>query len=383
MKKYIIYAGTFVFPDKNAAALRVRGIGKCLSELGYELLFLGDQYDKEKPCEAVEYQEDGFVYRTRKKWTSAEYYVKADYITQCIQEIGTENVYSVILYHPPAIQAMKVKHFCDKNGIKLIADVTEWYDIKRQLSNGHMWIRAIDFWIRMHYVNRKIKNIIAISSYLEEYYRKRKCITVKVPILLEKEPKIPEIIQNNSLSLCYCGSPTKKDMLLPVVKVVEQYVDDGFSVSFDIVGTDRDEFERINGYAVKDKYKDMIRFHGRVSHENALKILSRCDFSLIIRPNLRYAIAGFPTKMVEAFSSGVGVIASGNGDINTYVKTGMNGYIISPNNIDSELNDVINKLLSLPRDEIDKIKSNAFGDAINNFCYKLYIDRLSDFLRRI
>ena len=383
MRNKIIYAGAFIFPDKNAAALRVRGIGKCLADIGYDVLYLGDQYDVNRPKESILYETDGYCYKTRPKWSSISFYKDIEHIVCAIKELGVDNVYAVILYHPPAIQAIKVKKYCDNHGIKVICDVTEWYDIKRQLSNGHMWIRAIDFWVRMYYVNIRIGNIIAISSYLEDYYKNRKCKTVKVPILLEKLPELNTVKDADILSLCYCGSPTKKDLLLPIVKAVENCVNNKKNISLDIVGTTQKEFEAINGYQISDEYQDRILFHGKVPHEQALSVLRKCDFSLIIRPSLRYAIAGFPTKMVEAFSEGVGVIATGNGDITSYVRTGVNGYIVDPDNAEKELISIIEEITKLPRSEINKIKETALKTAQEFFYYELYNNCLNDFLKRI
>ena len=104
---------------------------------------------------------------------------------------------------------------------------------------------------------------------------------------------------------------------------------------------------------------------------------------LIIRPSLRYAIAGFPTKMVEAFSEGVGVIATGNGDITSYVRTGVNGYIVDPDNAEKELISIIEEITKLPRSEINKIKETALKTAQEFFYYELYNNCLNDFLKRI
>ena len=40
MKKTVLYIGGFQLPDKNAAALRVLGNAKILTELGYRVVFL-------------------------------------------------------------------------------------------------------------------------------------------------------------------------------------------------------------------------------------------------------------------------------------------------------------------------------------------------------
>lgn len=382
MRRIVLYIGSFKMPDVNAAATRVLGIGKCLKDLGYEVVFQGNQFDMERPNEVCSFSTEGFRYLTRKKWSQAEYYTSVNYVFETINQLGRENVSAIIMYHPPALVALKLIKYCNQCGIKLITDVTEWYDIKRQLYSGHMWLRATDFYIRMYYANVKVKNVIAISSYLKNFYDKRGAKTVLVPILeFKKEHVNLKAKTDDVVRLCYCGSPSKKDLLLPIIKGVEKYIDkDSSKIQVDIIGTSLGEFQQVNDYSIPECYLNNITFYGRISHQDAIEHLKNCDFSFIIRPKLKYAIAGFPTKMVEAFASGVAVIACSNGDISQYVENGINGFLIDSNNIDKSLESALDKVFEMPRGQIDKMKISAYKTCQKYFDYRKYIDAIGNFM---
>lgn len=385
MRNKILFVGTFIMPDKNAAAIRVLGIAKALRKEGFEVVFQGNQIDDAEPTKVVDNYVDGFLYKTREKWSSKEYYFDDSYIRKTVESLNKATVCAIIMYHSAAILSIRLNTYCKKNGIKLIADITEWYDIKRQLNSGHIAIRALDFWTRVYIANPHIGNIIAISSYLENYYIKKKCNTIKVPILDITENKDIKIEKTDfNIHFCYCGSPTQKDMLLPIVENAVELINNGIrNFDLQIVGITQEQFETNNNLKIDSKYLEWIKFYGRVPHEEAVNILSKSDYSFIIRPSMRYAIAGFPTKMVEAFSVGVAVIACSNGDIPDYVKNNVNGFLINPNNIYEDLEKIMKLVTSLSTIEVNKMKRNSLQTAREKFDFSYYAAPLKEYLNGI
>ena len=327
---------------------------------------------------------DGLVYKNRPKWGRLSYYYDISYIKDTINEIGLNNLYAVIMYHQPSICALRLKCFCDRNNVKLIADTTEWYSIRRQLLEGNFIIRILDFWLRMYCSNKVVKNNIVISRYLEDYYVKRKCNVLRVPILNLSGNNNTRICRTNGkLKLCYCGSSSKKDLLLPLVTTVEYYLAQGVAIELDIVGCSAQQFETSTKHHIDCSHKNAITFFGRLTHDETLGVLRKNDFSVILRPNERYAIAGFPTKMVEAFSEGVSLIACDNGDISEYVKNGENGFLITPIDIEKSLKETIGQILLLDDNTIKKIREHALLLGLKNFNYEQYANLLRDYLERI
>jgi glycosyltransferase involved in cell wall biosynthesis len=89
------------------------------------------------------------------------------------------------------------------------------------------------------------------------------------------------------------------------------------------------------------------------------------DFSIILRENKRYAVAGFPTKFVESIACGVPVIANKVGDIEAYITKFEVGFLVDNKDI---LNDLLS-VLSL------YAKNSSLKKKIQKKCYHLARDK--------
>ena len=376
MRNIVIIAGNFVMPDGDAAAVRVRGIAQVLSYNGYKIILQGKNFEKNS-SKCNSYKLDEFIWKTRPPYKRKTYYFDCQYLIDTIQEAGIQRVKALILYHHPAIPVLKIQKYCKKNNIMLVTDTTEWYSLYQLRANKHAVFTIADFYLRMLYVNRKVGNLIVISSYLRDYYQSNKARVIQIPILnINKEYKLPERTWD-CLRICYCGSPAKKDLLEPIVNTVQKTNENGNRVELHIVGVS--EIDYCNSHPGVHNFGDYIRFYGRVEHSKAIEILRQCDFSTIIRRDERYAKAGFPTKMVEALSNGVGVIATPCGDIPHYVKNDNNGYLISFKSVELELERLLLYISSLSNVEICRIKKNALITAERCFSPQSYSDRIAGF----
>lgn len=377
MKDTVIIVGNFVMPDKDAAAHRVLGLAKALDYVGYKVVFQGKNYEKKsKTCHT--YNIDNFTWKTRPPYNRKKYYFSCDYIIDTVEEIGWDKVKAIILYHQPSVSAFNLLRYCDKKAIKLITDTTEWYSIYQLAANKHAFFTTADFYFRILYVNKKIGNMIVISSYLKEFYQNKKSKVIQIPILNINEDYELSDRSWDDLRICYCGSPAKKDLLEPIVKAVQKTNENGTRTELHIVGVNKEDY--CKNYPGNHSFDEYITFYGRVEHSQALSILRKCDFSMIIRRDERYARAGFPTKMVEALSNGVGVIATPCGDIPNYITNGENGYLVKFTSVEADLLELFNQIAHLSSDEIYRIKYNALETAKASFSAKNYANELYSFL---
>lgn len=377
MRNIVIIAGNFVMPDGDAAAIRVRGIAKVLSYKGYKIIFQGKNFGASYSNNSS-FQLDDYIWKTRPPYERIKYYCDCQYLIDTINEVGIKYVKAVILYHHPSISILKMLNYCRKNGILLITDTTEWYSLYQLKANKHALFTIADFYLRMLYVNKKVGNMIVISSYLKKYYQNKKTKVIQIPILNINEDYELSNRTCDHLKICYCGSPAKKDLLEPIVKAVQKTNENGSRIELHIVGVKKEDY--FVNYPGNHSFGDYITFYGRVEHSEALSILRQCDFSMIIRKDERYARAGFPTKMVEALSNGVGVIATPCGDIPSYIINGENGYLVDFTSVETELSELFNRIAHLSNDEICRIKYNALETAKASFSAKNYANELYSFL---
>ena len=364
-------------PDGAAAELRVMGLAYSLGYIGYKVVFQGKNTDTD-PSGCKVHKVNDFIWKTRPPYNRKAFYFDCEYIKDTINEIGCDNVKAVILYHHPSVSTLKLLDYCKTKGIKLITDTTEWYSIYQLKSNRHAMFAIADFYFRMLYVNWKVGNLIVISSYLKDFYTNNHTKVLQIPILnINKDYSLPDRTWE-CLRICYCGSPAKKDLLAPIVEAVKETNVSGKRVELHVVGVGKEDYSR--QYSGTTDLDENIFFYGRVEHPVALDILRKCDFSIIIRKNERYAKAGFPTKMVEALSNGVGVIATPCGDIPNYIHNGENGFIVDFSEVEKGLISLFDRISRLSNQEMCSIKQNALQTANVYFSPESYANKVNDFL---
>lgn len=321
----ILYTGAFRFPDLDAAATRVQLVGKCLGSSEYDIEYLS--WEAGDPSEIKEYS--GFKYRN-----IGEFRVKdVNFLFRILgflfigrktlkwlflnKKFRDVNVF--ILYNPPSFFAFFMLVFSKIYGFKIVLDSTEWYE-SEHLPGGKYGIAAFENYIRMSFVYKMFRNVICISDYLYEYYSNRPCVNlVFLPALSDFCSDRYGSFVNSKISIVYAGNPGKKDKLKDVVLSLPElnsFFD--FEVVLDLYGPTYTYLEEILTDDELDLTSKYFNCFGRVSQDKVIEAYSKASFSLLLRESKRYALAGFPTKVVESWASGVPVITNAVGCLKNY-----------------------------------------------------------------
>lgn len=376
----IIYIGGFRLPDGNAAAHRVLSIGKILKKLNYKVVFVGvsDNTDRNVlntlkiiqgfECYSLTYP------KNKKGWI--KYLTNTAEIKQIVA--GYSDLKLIIAYNFPAIAGFSLSQFCINNGIKLIADCTEWYGSKGERL-AYRILKGVDTFLRMRVFNPKIDGVIVISDFLEKYYERKNSAVINIPPLIDKIEKkwvVPIIRWNDTkIHFVYSGSPGKnKDNLSIIIdglyrqSMYSNYV-------FHILGIDEQQY--INLYPT-DRMKliqmgDKIKFHGRVTHQESIQYIKSADYFIFLRELNRINKAGFPTKFVEAITCNTKVITNNSTNVEKYLVTGQNGYLIDLKNesFDELFSDIVqsqsNKLASFDLETNDMFDFSNYTQSMISF----------------
>ena len=122
--------------------------------------------------------------------------------------------------------------------------------------------------------------------------------------------------------------------------------------------------------------KNCVNCIGKVQRQEVLKNLEEADFTVLIRlSELRYAKAGFPTKVPESLATGTPVICNLSSDLGMYLKDGENAIILKSRDV----NDVaigLRRAIHLSEAEKRKMQIAARKTAERCFDYKLYAEEL-------
>lgn len=326
----ILYIGGFELPDKNAAAHRVLSNAKILRELGRKVVFIGVDKSLDIKCDILKTRSEvqGFECyavpypKGNRNWVKYLTSIK-NYIEVC-NTIG--NVEMIILYNFQAIAMRRLMNYCKRNSIKCCADITEWRSAKGE-SLGYRILKDIDTWYRMRFLHKRMDGLIVISRYLERYYEKCKNV-VNIPVLvdcMEEKWKNPYEKSMDQLRLVYAGNPGRKDRLDKLIEAL-----DGINRKYrlDIIGITEEQYIKYYPKHKKLIGNENICFHGRLSHLDALDFVKKANYSCFLREDDRVSKAGFPTKFVEAISSGTPVVTNKTSNLTDFVSEGMNAILL-------------------------------------------------------
>lgn len=387
----ILYLGCFRLPNYDAAAPRVLNNARAMQLCGHEVSFIswGGIYNEEHLCEDGKYRIDGMEYVI-----TDELDPKGSLVSKMMQILhrGDKTVAIlksmevkpdfIVMYNADYGWTKRMLKFCDQNNIKLANDITEWYDNNEM----HFWDR-LPYRYNMTRLQRKVKNKICISSYLDKYYNESNNLLLP-PLCDHSEAKWSATVDDDriksfgGITLIYAGNIAKKDCVHTVINVVNQMAHEGKPIRFMILGTNRESY--IERYADVLESKDLhenILFLGRVSQDLIPAYYRKADFMVLLRDATRKNMAGFPTKFAESMSAGIPVIANATSDLGSYIIIGNTGFVVEDEKAES-LEKTLTDVLHLSRRQIDSMKQStkACNDAFYYACRKaemnMFLDKL-------
>lgn len=368
MMNTVLYVGGFELPDKNAAAQRVVSVGKALRKIGFQVFFHGITKSNDLDGTYDGFQYDAVPYpETTLEW------IKYTLGFNVISFIDRINPTCIVLYNYPAIAQERIIRYCRNRRIKVIGDITEWY----QPSNI---LKRIEVGLRMRWSNKHLDGIMSISRFLDHYYRNYN--SVMIPPLVDKsELKWNSAHQNKldqtRIRLCYVGSPgSGKDRLDYIVSGIKCC--DRDKISLDVIGITKEQYDTLYG-ADSEMNQLSVMFLGRLPHNEAVNKLKESDFQIFIRENTRVNNAGFPTKFVESISAGIPVITNRTSNISDFLKSGENGFLIDDTSA-SSIASILIHVSNLSKSDLLTIKNNLDSSI---FDYHNYIATIASFIDKL
>lgn len=290
----------------------------------------------------------------------------------------------VILYEPNSVlYILNMLKLSKKVGFKLVIEATEWRNPKDYKG---LIARIINTEkdLQKKYIDKKVGNTIAISSYLQQHYMKQNCNTILLPPIFpdcDKKENLNQdennINESKTVSLVYAGAMSSKDYIDTLIQALIQINKEKVQITFDIIGPEKNQVKNLAKTQELEKFG--IKCHGRLPHDETIKIVGKSDLSVLLRMNKRYAKAGVSTKFCEAMMLGVPSICTSVGGTDLFVEDGVNGFLVEDNNAKT-LEKVLLKILNLSRVQIIDIKNNAMTTANEMFLGEKYKEQFNSFL---
>lgn len=390
MAKEIVLVYDDQLPVGSANATRIVSFAHIFLKIGYSVTMLGVNYDDFPNVDGIY---DGIPYHLlsfpEMHFTGARSFKRRKSLKTNLEiwlnEYKNKKGLDIIFYSSRNGLASFFVEYSRKTGVPIVYNHVEWHMLS--MFSGKFGIFSfIQNRYELFFVLNKIRNIVAISSLLQNYYNKKKCHTIRIPTIinLENYPFEGGFPDNKKLILAYAGKPGKKDAILNVIKAIRYLGLDKDKVEFRIYGVTENQLRQNKGLNEEDKKligKEVICM-GRIPYEQVQFELKKADFTVLLRKNWRNANAGFPTKVGESMASGVPVIANLTSDIGLYLHDGIEG-LVCENETPEACVETIKRALLLTVKEKKQMRINARKQAEKGFNYNTYVNDMKNYFDEI
>ena len=386
-KKKILYITPVLVPGSSAASKRIVANAKLIQLLKYDVaIYSGLNLGDEKNVATVPIIPSGIGVEKNQGIKKLLAYRKS--ILHFMKVLNTQDisdVKAIIVYSGYSFYLAPLLRWSKRNRIPIIFDAVEWYTPAKKIH----WFFKPYFWnteFAMRYFISKTKNVIAISTYLEKYYKSKNCNTVVIPPLFYEKISNTEKKNRNYLQLSYTGSPGKKDNLNQILTAVLELNEEKNKkkIKFEIAGINTEQLLSYPAFTNK-KISNLPSFfnaNGYISMQLAQEITSNSDFSILFRKKDKTNTAGFPTKVVESLSLGTPIFLNYSSDLHLYLHSGRNAIVIDNFSVKT-IKFALIKMLNLSNVQLQKMRENAIKTAENNFLIESNKESMDAFLNNL
>lgn len=370
-----------LFPEGEAGALRIKYIAKALASKGCNVTVLCRGISKDSGLV------DGIQYYSFRN-------VKAKGIKKIIDYFSfpsnvkeylrtNEPVDSIYVYNAHISIFTWLKKYAKETNVRLVHDCVEWYS-PEEFKHG----RFDPSYIIKNHINTRVLNeeyrVIAISQYLADYYSNKGISSLRVPMLCDCSAiNATKELAEDKVQLFYAGNPGGKDLVGNVIQALNLLSEEDRSkVSLTVIGCTKERL--VNACGVNEETIEcagtMLEIIGRVPHEEVLQRMSTANFVVLSRnASLRYAQAGFPSKIVESLANSTPVLCNISSDLGDYLIDGQNA-VISSDHTPEAFAEAIHCAVMMTYEQRKAMCLDAFKSAENFFDYRNYNECIYRFI---
>jgi glycosyltransferase involved in cell wall biosynthesis len=389
----VLFMGEYAFPDGDAAATRVFSLARITRDLGFctTVIGKGRMHDQDFSQERGDYRVEDIRYITMNPApVSLAHRVmhpieRLKLYVSTLESIDLENVRAVIVnasgsaMHVPAIRA-----FCRRRGLPLVLDVCEWYD-PRQFQGGILNPSYAVFCGVFRFLFPSVPNMIVVSQLLQAHFEGavRNIVRIAAPFDVASISCVDES-PGDRIVLAYAGSPGRKDMFRELFLAAARLQPEERSrLELRLIGPTREEIIKELGASsgVLAEIAPIVTVLGRLPRQRVLEELRRAHFSVLLRPNRRYANAGFPSKVAESLAAGVPVLANYTSDLGEVLGDGKAGIRVDSITAEGVLT-ALRRALRLSPDELKAMRISARAKAELYFDYRRSLGEMRQVIAR-
>lgn len=370
-------------PYEHPNAVRLLNTALILQEIGYDVSLFGYDFEEEimvkhRGVRCTKWQ------ITRGKGIARQHLRSQDIIRHFIKVL--KNAPDIIMSCIPGYteEYSYLKGWAKENNVPFIQNLCEWYSYCNFRGKFKVFRYARNEWL-MRFTYTKVKNIVGISTMLTDYYEKRGANTLTVPTLVDLEEYV-NLKHQISMRLCiaYAGKPAAKDLLANVIFAIGRLSEQEMSkLEFHIYGATAEQLYKLGiSQELLQRLSSAVHIHGYVPYKDVARCIADADFTILLRPNQRYAQAGFPTKVGESLACGTPVIANLTSDLKKYLVDGENSLICWDDSVESCLV-TLRRAIAIRKETLQYMREKSYSTARTSFDYHAYTGRMQEFLAHL
>ncbi|ALH82286.1 glycosyltransferase [Sphingopyxis macrogoltabida] len=237
----------------------------------------------------------------------------------------------IILYGTHLGYVRRLRRLCDEWRIPFVLDVVEWYAAE-DLPGGRFGPYAFSNMLSMRWASLGADGFFVISERLADHYGRTGKPVVTVPPLFAEAAATESkwSAGDGRLHLVYAGSPGNKEAFGTLIGGLGIAAARGTAITLHVVGITEADLRAVPGGPGWLDRPDAAKTicYGRVANARAQEIVSRSDFSLLLRPLRRSNQFGFPSKLAESMMLGTPVIANLFSDLSRFLRDGENALLL-------------------------------------------------------
>ena len=374
-------------PNGSAGATRIVSFARIMKRIGYHPVMLGigavGVPAKRDISNGIEYELLSFpelslqgIHAIKRETVTKKY-------IQCwLDDYRKAHGIDGILFSEYQGYASFLCAYARKYKIPLFFDAVEWYPRESFTGRFGLFRYARHSW-DMRYGYRRIGNIICISQYLYEHFKRQGCNCIRIPTIVDVANfKFSSEANAEKLILAYAGVPWGKDDIQTVMQAIAMLsLEEQSKIELRLYGVTYDEVRTNFGVdrSICMLLGKQVYCFGRIPHEYVREELSRADFTVLLREDTRKNKAGFPTKVGESMAAGVPVIANLTSDIGLYLHDGKEGIVCIDCSVGACL-EALRRCLKFTIETKQKMRIIAQKQARLSFDFRSYSDEMQSYI---
>lgn len=387
----IIFCADVKYPHGVAGANRVQYVAKCLQQKGHDVMVLATgttighiDIDTLRIDDGIKFSSIPIRASRIGMILDTKIY-SGKHVVNWLKNHKVTKEDLIYVYASSSLYIEPLLNFISKNKLKAVIDVVEWHQ-PYQYKFGRLNYRYLSVKRAQERLNQRFGNVIAISELLQKKFVDKGCNTFLLPMVIDAKIKSNGVSvdkDTNIKEMIYQGNPCREDFVT-MLKAMIALKDSGKNnFLFHTTGvTESSVRKQLKSEAyLLDKLKENMIFHGWINYCELEELFDRIDFLFMSRKNDLVRKANFPSKLPECMARGIVPICNKVGDYWKYLSD-KDSILFGESNVPNCI-DALYRAMDLSRSELREMKKNAELCAQKNFDYRVWADKLNEFISNI